>query len=165
MNCMNCGSKMKKRKETLFHYTDCGLSKIYLKGIEVSECTNTECGEEEIILTNLQQLHNILAMSVASQKNKLLPEEIRFLRTCLGFSSVDFAEHVGVTPETVSRWESGSVNMKETTEKLLRVLILSKTGPFQNYDDLKEFAKINRKTALKRTFKASKSHWIEDKAA
>ncbi len=55
--------------------------------------------------------------------------------------------------------------MKEATEKLLRVLILSKSGPFRNYDELKEFAKIDRKSALKRTYKLSKSHWKEDKAA
>ncbi len=98
MNCMNCGSKIKKNKESLYHYTDCGLSKVYLKGIEILECTNSDCAEEEIVFPNLEELHSLLATHIASQKNKLLPEEIRFLRVHLGFSGTDFAEHVGVSP-------------------------------------------------------------------
>lgn len=160
-----CGSKMKKMNSTPYHYIESGLSRIYLQGIEIHECTDKSCAEEEILIPNIEELHRVISENIASQSNKLLPEEIRFLRTHLGFSGTDFADHVGVSPESVSRWESGSVNMKESTEKLLRVLILSKSGPFIKYDELKGFAKIQRKTALKRTYKIKKSHWLEDTAA
>lgn len=165
MNCIICGHKMKKVKSASYHYISSGLSRIYLQGIEEHECTNKSCGDIETSIPNIEELHNVIATNIASQTNKLLPEEIRFLRTHLGFSGTDFADHVGVSAESVSRWESGSVNMKEATEKLLRVLILSKTGPFNDYDELKGFAKIQRKTALKRTFRIKKSHWREDTAA
>lgn len=163
--CMMCGSKMNKVQESSFHYPECGLSKVYLKGIVVNKCTNAECGEEEITIPNLEELHQLLAEKVASQVNKLQPEEIRFLRTHLGFSGVAFAEAIGVSPETVSRWEKGSVNMKEASERFLRVLILSKVGPFRNYEDLKDFASKSSKTISKHYFKIDYSHWAVDKAA
>ena len=163
--CTMCGSKMNKVTESLFHYTDCGLSKVYLKGIVVHQCANKECGEEEITIPNMEELHQLLAEKIASQINKLMPEEIRFLRTHLGFSGVDFAESIGVSPETVSRWEKGTVNMKEASERFLRVLILSKVGPFRNYEDLKDFASKSSKTISKHCFKMDHSHWAVDKAA
>lgn len=163
--CMMCGSKMNKVQESSFHYTDCGLSKVYLKGIVVHKCTNKECSEEEITIPNIEELHQLLAEKVASQVNKILPEEIRFLRTHLGFSGVNFAAAIGVSAETVSRWEKGTVNMKEASERFLRVLILSKVGPFRNYEDLKDFASKSSKTISKHCFKIDHSHWAIDKAA
>lgn len=163
--CVMCESKMNKAQETAFHYTDCGLSKVYLKGIVVHKCTNKECGEEAITIPNMEELHQLLAEQVATQVNKLQPEEIRFLRTHLGFSGVDFAEAIGVSAETVSRWEKGTVNMKEASERFLRVLILSKVGPFRKYEDLKDFASKSSKTISKHYFKIDHSHWAVDKAA
>lgn len=156
---------MNKVQDSSFHYTDCGLSKVYLKGIVTHKCTDKDCGEEEITIPNMEELHQLLAEKIASQVNKLQPEEIRFLRTHLGFSGVDFAETIGVSPETVSRWEKGTVNMKEASERFLRVLILSKLGPFRNYEDLKEYASKSSKLIAKHVFKINHSHWAIDKAA
>ncbi len=163
--CTMCGSKMTKADESLFHYTDCGLSKVFLKGISINHCTNSECGEEEITIPNMKELHQLLAEKVASAPTKLIPEEIRFLRTHLGYSGAKFAKAMGVTAETVSRWEKGTVNMKEGVEKLLRVLVLSKVGPFRNYDDLEEFASKVTKTPHRHVFKTNRNNWAYDKAA
>jgi putative zinc finger/helix-turn-helix YgiT family protein len=159
MNCIECGSKLNRMKPKMYHYIDCGLTRIYLQGIDILSCSNKECGEEELAIPNIEKLHKLIAMQLASQKSKLLPEEIRYLRSYLGFSGVDFAKKVGVSPETVSRWEKGNVNMKEATERLLRVLVLSNAGPFRNYDDLESFATVQRKTPLRREFKATKQDW------
>lgn len=163
--CIMCGSKMTKLSESLYHYTDCGLSKVFLKGITVHHCTNRGCGEEEVTIPNMEELHQLLAEKVATAPTKLLPEEIRFLRTHLGFSGAEFAKSFGVSAETVSRWEKGTVNMKEASERLLRVLVLSKVGPFRNYEDLKEFATIEKKTPHKHVFKAGRSNWAYDEVA
>lgn len=165
MKCAMCGSKMYEEKAELFHYTDCGLSKVYLRGISILKCTNDDCGEEEVTIPNIEVLHSLLAEKIATQANTLRPEEIRFLRTHLGFSGADFASKIGVSPETVSRWEKGTVNMKAAVEKLLRVLILSKAGPFRNYDQLDAFASNKSRTAHKLVYRIKKSHWEEDKAA
>jgi putative transcriptional regulator len=165
MKCSMCGSKLNIEKKTLFHYTNCGLPKIYLKGIQSMKCSNKSCGEEEVTIPNIEELHQLLAEKIAGQSNVLLPEEIRFLRTHLGFSGVDFSKVIGVSPETVSRWEKGSVNMKEATERLLRVLILTKFGPFRDYEGLGDFATKATKTALRRVFEIDRQHWQESKVA
>lgn len=159
MKCMMCGSKLKKKKVDNYHYVESGLSKIYLKGIEVYSCSNSECGEEELVIPNTEKLHNLIAQELASQKNKLLPEEIRFLRVHLGFSGADFAKAIGVSPETVTRWEKGKVKMKESTEKVLRLLVLTKAGPFRNYEDLESFASTQRATPVERSFKPTRQSW------
>ncbi len=165
MKCFTCGSEMSIHKNSLFHYTNSGLSKVFLRGIKTIKCRNKSCAEEEVIIPNIEELHQLLAEKIARQSNTLLPEEMRFLRTHLGFSGVDFAKAIGVSPETVSRWEKGTVKMKEASEKLLRVLILSKFAPFRNYDELVEFASKSTKTPLKRFFKIDHSHWQESGAA
>ena len=159
MNCLLCGNKLKKGKSSLYHYTHCGLSKVYLSGVEVLECSNSDCGDEVITIPNLEKLHNLIAVELSSQKNKLLPEEIKYLRKYLGFSGADFSRKIGVAPETVSRWEKGTVNMKEAVERLLRVLVLSNSGPFRNYEDLEQFATVKRKTPVRREFKVKKYEW------
>ncbi len=162
---MICGSKLKEVQDPLYHYTECGLSKVFLKGIVIHECTNQECKDEEVTIPNIEELHQLLAEKIASQANKISSEEIRFLRTHLGFSGIDFAKSIGVSPETVSRWEKGTVNMKEASERFLRVLILTKFGPFRNYEDLKVFATKARKSVSKHFYKMDHSHWRVDRAA
>lgn len=163
--CTLCGSKMVKVSDSLFHYDDCGLPKIYLRGVLIHKCTNKKCADEEISIPNVEQLHQVLAEKLAKQMTKLAPKEVRFLRTHLGFSGVDFANALGVTPETVTRWEKGTVNMKETSERFLRVLILSKAGPFRNYEELKEFASKEKSSLQKQVFKITRSNWEFDEAA
>lgn len=123
---------------------------------------NKDCNNEEFMIPNLEELHELLAQNIAHQKTRLLPEEIRFLRTHLGFSGTDFAKKVmKVTPETVSRWEKGSLQMKETIDLFLRLLIITNSGPFRNYNDLKDFGSSKIKTPPKRVFESSKNHWIK----
>lgn len=159
MDCISCGHKMKKAENKTYHYVESGLSNVYLKGLKFSECPS--CGEEYFEIPNMEDLHNLMARDIALQKNKLLGQEIRFLRSHLGFSGKDFAQHIGVKAETVSRWENNKESIGDTPEKLLRVLILSGHGPFRDYELLEEMGEIRRKTPIKRTFVASRMKWRE----
>ena len=96
MNCLLCEGKLKKIKNDPYHYTASGLSRIYLKGIIIWECQNPACGDEEVLIPNIEKLHEVIAMETASQKNRLLPEEIKYLRTYLGFSGADFAKKIAI---------------------------------------------------------------------
>ena len=75
----------------------------------------------------VRNLTRELAHSFARRAERLSAAEIRFLRKYLGYSGKDFAEFLGVSPETVSRWESqGSpMQMQLSTEKLIRLMSLS----------------------------------------
>jgi putative zinc finger/helix-turn-helix YgiT family protein len=160
-----CGNKMMLTSETNFHYSTCGLTKVYLHGVKVHRCTNNKCSEEEVDIPNIVELHKLLAEVTARQENKLVPEEIRFLRTHLGYSGVDFARKVGVDAATVSRWENGKKFMGEAAEKLLRLMILAKTAPIDDYGMMDLMAQKEARSAKKRIIKLNKAHWVEDKVA
>jgi transcriptional regulator with XRE-family HTH domain len=68
--------------------------------------------------------------------NKIMAEEVRFFRKSLKLTGKKFAELLNVTPETVSRWESGK-NIGEKDERIMRVLlgsIFSEKAPQVKFD-------------------------------
>jgi len=120
---------MKTRRENV-KYDASGLPSVTLVGVEVSRCP--ECADEEVTIPNIEGLHRALALAIVSKRPRLAPEEIRFLRKYLGLSSGDFAQHIGVSPETVSRWELGRSAMGTTADRLLRMLVVTRQ-PVSHY--------------------------------
>jgi DNA-binding transcriptional regulator YiaG len=51
--------------------------------------------------------------------------EVREIRRALGMSQPEFAELVGVHAISVSKWETGAMGIRRTTEKLIRLLAAS----------------------------------------
>ena len=161
MKCPQCGHRMKTAREN-YLYGECGLPNITLVGIEVSRCP--QCGEHEAVISRIEQLHHVIANAVARKVPKLTPEEIRFLRKYLGWSGGDFAEHLGISPETVSRWENGASGMGATAERLLRLAAMTRE-PASDYslDVLKAVAQRKRATQRLQV-KVGKGGWIAEAA-
>lgn len=157
MNCSSCGQSLKPSKISNYQYLESGLKNIFLKDIKSWNCM--ACGEVEVEITNLENLQSAIARTVACQAEKLKPEEIRFLRVHLGLSAVAFSRVLSVEAETVSRWERGRTDMKLTNERFLRLLILSKLGPFRDYGDLAAFGIRSNKHRLALNFKSQKDGW------
>jgi putative transcriptional regulator len=122
MKCLNCGAPMKGRKEN-YHYTESGLSNIVLADVEVRSCA--KCGEREVVIPRLDELHRAIAHEVIEQAGKLEPDQIRFLRKYLGWSQADLAAYMSVESPTVSRWEGGHQEMGQVSDRLLRLLVNS----------------------------------------
>jgi len=129
MKCLKCGSELRSSKEN-HRYTESGLDNVILEGVEVRRCSN--CGEWEVVIPRLAELHRAIARRVATERSLLQPQEIRFLRKYLGYSGVDFASAIGVAPETISRWENGDRDMSRVAELLLRTWALHKE-PLASY--------------------------------
>ena len=123
MNCPQCGHAMKTAREN-YLYKESGLPNVTLVGIEVSRCSS--CGEHEAVIPRIEQLHRAIGTTIARKRPGLTPAEIRFLRKSLGWSGADFAAHMGVSAETVSRWENGSATMGSAAERLLRLATLTR---------------------------------------
>jgi DNA-binding transcriptional regulator YiaG len=49
--------------------------------------------------------------------------ECRRLRRALGLTQVEFAERLGVTGNTVARWERDEMTIREPMAKLIRLLM------------------------------------------
>jgi putative zinc finger/helix-turn-helix YgiT family protein len=120
MKCFNCGAAVKSRKEN-YHYTDSGLSNIVLADVEVRHCAT--CGERDVVIPRLDELHRAIAHNVIKQEGKLSAEQVRFLRKYLGWSQADLAAHISVEAETISRWETGNQDMGPVADRLLRLLV------------------------------------------
>jgi putative zinc finger/helix-turn-helix YgiT family protein len=111
-------------------YDASGLPGITLENIEVRRCQ--ACGERELVIPRIEQLHGLIAQAVIGKPARLTPAEIRFLRKSRGWSGADFARIMGTTPETVSRWESGKTPMGVQADRLLRLMV-AHLQPVQNY--------------------------------
>jgi transcriptional regulator with XRE-family HTH domain len=59
----------------------------------------------------------------------------RLLHTMLGWSGADFAEHMGTSAETVSRWENDTIPIGPQADRLLRLMVMSR-GPVSDYRKL-----------------------------
>ena len=138
MKCLECGTPLKVTRETIA-YRQIGLPGVRLRNIEVRRCP--EDGETYEVIPRIEELHALLARTVAVKVEKLTPEEVVFLRKWLGWDRVEFAKRMDVRPETVSRWENGAQAISGTTERLLRLMALTQQ-PKHDYtlDMIKEVA-------------------------
>lgn len=154
MTCRECGKKMAARREN-HRYTESGLPNVILEGVEVRRCPR--CGATEIVIPKIEELHRVLSGAIIRKPAKLSPQEIRYLRTYLGWSGVDFAAHMGATPETVSRWEHGA-SMGPVADRLLRLLVANK-APVDDYsaDLLREIGKKGKPEPVRVT--ADRKGW------
>jgi len=148
---------METRREN-YHYTASGLPHVTLQQVEVSRCPC--CGETEVSIPRIEALHRAIAAALARKPARLAPEEIRYLRKYLGWSGVDFAARMGVTPATVSRWEHGTGPMGNTADRLLRLLVVHQ-APVQDYsaDLLAEIAEEPETHAMRLGLDVDKDDW------
>lgn len=153
MKCVSCGSHKMTSSTGAYRY-DLGLDqKIVLLNIPINRCP--DCGEEEVGIPRVEELHKTVARAVASKIQRLTPREIRFLRKYLELTNIQLAELIGVAPETASRWQSdkGS-NIGLVAERLLRLLVLERSGK----DILHTTAKTPS-SPLKSRFRAAANQW------
>jgi putative zinc finger/helix-turn-helix YgiT family protein len=140
----------------VFDYSSCGLP-VTLVNVEVGRCE--ACGGSEVAIPAIEQLHRLIAHDVATKRERLTPQEIRYLRKWLGHSGADFAAVVGVTPETVSRWENGGLEMALPAERLLRLLVLATDAPAKDYSqDIRDVGQSAAKP-LTLTLERTKRGW------
>ena len=128
-NCVQCGTPMEETRGSISYDP---LPGTVLVGVELAECPN--CGETEVGIPRIAELDRTLAKMVVEQESRLTPDEIKFLRKYLGLSGKDLARRMGVSPETVSRWENGHQPMSEPNERLLRAIAAHET-PMDDYSD------------------------------
>src|SRR5215471_1307989 len=103
MTCKRCrGGPLETRREN-YDYSSSGLP-VTLCEVQVRYCAH--CGDRTAAIPRVQELHRAIALAVAHKTARLTGPEVRFLRKFLGWSGADFAHHIGVSSEIVSRWEN-----------------------------------------------------------
>ena len=105
-------------KEPL-HYPECGLDNIYL--VSGYELEDTPHGEA-LSVKNEDGLIEAIAHHLVTEKKALSGEEYRFLRGQLDLTQAELAHLLGVSPQTVARWEKGDCDLTGPAEGMIRVL-------------------------------------------
>lgn len=130
MRCVECGyrGEVAVRYEDMPHDT---LPNVTLRGIEIRTCP--QCAEEYIVYPRFAQLRAAIRDVIVRKRGPLAPEEFKFLRKFLGWSSQDTARRMGVDPSSVSRWENGKRAIGPTTDRLIRALAMLEE-PTERYE-------------------------------
>lgn len=159
-SCPKCGESRFVKTSEDYLYTESGLSNVVLANIDVFVCEH--CANKLVEIPRIAKLHRAIAYELVKQKERLRPEEIRFLRQYLGRSSTDFADLMGVEIESVSRWENGKVQMSTPHERFLRLMVMHEE-PTTEYplDELKSVAEAPPKKGNQHRLVASGSGWVE----
>ena len=161
MTCIECGGKLTSKKEN-YRYLGCGLKNVTLAGVEVRRCGT--CGDHEVVIPRIEELHETLATAVVTHVARLSSDEVRFLRKYLGYSGVELARVMGVSPETVSRWENKKETMGPSAERLLRLLVVQKARiPQYPIETLSKISTTARTKPIGLRLKAG--GWIEQDLA
>lgn len=122
MKCDDCGEKLTERIGDT--EMDEGGVKVKLEGVRIFTCP--KCKREMHTIPKMEALFREIATTLARKRQRLMPQEIRFLRKYLGLSSKDFASKIGVDHTTVSKWErvDEPQGMGPVAERLLRMFVL-----------------------------------------
>lgn len=121
-SCYSCGKKIEVIKDEPYHYDECGLD-VVLHGITQYKCKS--CGESYASIPNMQKLHRVIGAYICQKRKALFqPDEVKFLRKDLHLRAKELSQLLGVTPQTVSRWENGRKEIGEAHDRLLRSLYL-----------------------------------------
>jgi putative zinc finger/helix-turn-helix YgiT family protein len=123
MRCPNCENADMAENRENYHYQECGLSNVTLKGIVVRKCP--ACGNVMPRIPNIEGLHDAIAQVLVNKPERLLSQEIVFLRKSLGWSGADFARNMHCDRAQISKWEHGKVEMSTPYELLLREMVAS----------------------------------------
>jgi putative zinc finger/helix-turn-helix YgiT family protein len=140
VSCLECGGTMRTRREIVPFDKPIGLPGVRLETL-VARCP--KCAAYEVIIPNLEGLHQAIARTIVQKSSRLSGAEIRFLRKMLGWSGADFAEHMGTSAETVSRWETGAAPMGAQADRLLRLMVMTRdpVAGYRKLDLLKSVAR------------------------
>lgn len=122
MRCDTCGGALVEVRLEGYPFTESGLDDVTLVGVTERRCV--ACGESEVVLPRLKELHRTIASALAAKGSRLTGREQRFLRRHLGFSQADYAQRINVRAETVSRWETEAEEISWHFELLLRTFVM-----------------------------------------
>lgn len=105
---------------TTIDYRESGLDNVELVDAPVWACDE---GHREVQIPSAEQLHRLLTNLLIRKPTALKGTEIRFLRKELGLTGRAFAQRLGMTPEHLSRLETGGRGVTSTIDLLVRLAV------------------------------------------
>ena len=100
-----------------YHYTECGLKNVYISGLKIAD----DDGEKVTEISNIHALHWLIAKDILESKF-INGDEIRFLRTEMGYTPKELAEKLSIEEMMLKSMENGKTQINETVDLKLRQL-------------------------------------------
>lgn len=124
-----------------YHYKTCGLDEVYLlNGYEVIEYG----GEKAVSIHNVDQLHEVIGLTIAHKHSCLTGREFRFLRLEMDQSQKMISVMFDVTDQTVANWEKKDV-VPTMPDALIRAVYVESLGEDSEVKKLLDvLAKVDR---------------------
>jgi len=131
--CVQCGGKK-------FVATQVPVSRLLAGATFTAQVAGRRCaacGAQYAGQAALEEFDRRVARAVAAA-GVATGEALRFMRKVVGVSAKEFADLLGVTPETLSRWEHGRRGMDPTALRILRAATLDECeGRTTTLDELR----------------------------
>jgi DNA-binding transcriptional regulator YiaG len=109
-------------------YKGCGLEGIYLSnGYEVEEID----GQKYTIIKDREELHSVIALNLVEHRKTLSPAELRFIRIAMDETQASLGEALGVSSQTVARWEKGESSFDGPADRMIRIMMMIKMLPHE----------------------------------
>lgn len=105
------------------HYTECGLQNVFIEGLEI---VLDDDGDEVISIPAVNELHTVIAFGIVSHQSGISGDELRFLRTEMGYTQNELAALVHRDKQSIGRWERSVIEIDSTAEALIRRLAIEK---------------------------------------
>ncbi len=112
----------------------CGADKVTVRRIpktlastsivaSVDEVTCGACGEVAETWHRMGEVFDLATRALLAKPRSLAAGEVTYLRKRLGWKGNELAARLGVTPSSVSRWESGTVPILPLADRALRSFV------------------------------------------
>lgn len=121
MKCIECGTQTETREQSRELQLDLPYH-VIVHDSPVEVCPN--CGAEYAGVKAPAQTFKAVADWIARRPGRLHGSEVRYLRNTMGWSQEQLGRRLGVTVETISRWENARKPVGYQSELALRFLIL-----------------------------------------
>lgn len=106
-----------------YQYTESGLDNVFLAVNAGVQYIDSPSGKQ-VKIKDIESLHRLIGETLANKKKDLTGKEIRFLRQEMLLSQSTLAKLLGVTEQSVHRWETGKADIAKPAEALVRSLYL-----------------------------------------
>lgn len=103
------------------HYKACGLDDVYL--LNGFERRDTDYGPA-VSIADIDDLHQAIGLQLVLQRKTLSPKEFRFLRKEMDLTQLELADSIGVTDQTVARYEKGQTPIAGPADRLVRFIFI-----------------------------------------
>ena len=119
MQCLSCNQGTMRPSTVEIRREVAGRS--FVASVDGRKCT--ACGAASFKGTDLARFEGAVAAALAGA-GETSGEAFRWMRKALDLRAIDVAALLGVTPETISRWETGRVTIDRGAMALLALMVL-----------------------------------------